>query len=96
MWLIISLLVVVFVVLKLSENKLYKVSNFFLFCLLGLVLVEVYREIQYNQDFNNKELFTPRIREMYRPHLRNARIYSEGLIGKKRDDFNRLYRQLGL
>lgn len=86
---------IVFIFLLLSEGKLSRLSSngtyFVLFCLLAvyLVILDVRREI----NFKNVESFTPRV---LRPYLRDARIYTQGLISNKRDDFNRLYRQFGL
>ncbi len=42
----------------------------------------------YNIDCkcNKKENFTPRIREMYRPYLRHARITSEGFYGNSKNN----------
>jgi hypothetical protein len=96
-------LFIVFIFLWFVEDKLHKLSSngtyFFLFCLLALYLVlkREIREMRSANPYNIEiESFTPRVREMYRPYLRDARIYTQGLISNKRDDFNRLYRQLGL
>ena len=45
---------------------------------------------------NKKENFTPKIREMYRPYVRNARIVSEGFYGNSKNNVNHLFRKLGL
>jgi len=34
-----------------------------------------------------KEGFTPKIRGLYRPHVRNMRIYSEGFLNHYTSDF---------
>jgi hypothetical protein len=92
-------LIIVFIFLWLVEDKLDRLSSngtyFFLFCLLAVysVILDVRHQIR---SYKNIESFTPRVREMYRPYLRDARIYTQGLISNKRDDFNRLYRQFGL
>jgi hypothetical protein len=101
---LIIFLIIVFIFLWFAEDKLDKLSSngtyFFLFCLLAVYLVveDARRKIRYENDtyLETIESFTPRVREMYRPYLREARIYTQGLISNKRDDFNRLYRQFGL
>jgi len=45
---------------------------------------------------NKKENFTPKMREMYRPYVRHARIVSEGFYGNNKNHINRLFRKLGL
>ena len=45
---------------------------------------------------NKKENFTPRIREMYRPYLRDARVISEGFYGDSKNNVNHLFRKFGL
>ena len=51
----------------------------------------------YNTIYNtNKEEFTPKIREMYRPYLRHARIASEGFYGNNKNNITHLFRKFGL
>jgi hypothetical protein len=91
---LLSLLLVFLWSMKAKLHLLSETGNyFFLLCILAvnLIIVAVKHEKR-----NSMESFTPRVREMYRPYLRDARIYTEGLISTKRDDFNRLYRQFGL
>jgi hypothetical protein len=45
---------------------------------------------------NKKENFTPRIREIYRPYLREARVVSEGFYGDSKNNINHLFRKFGL
>jgi hypothetical protein len=45
---------------------------------------------------NKKENFTPKIREMYRPYLRHARISSEGFYGNNKNNITHLFRKFGL
>ena len=45
---------------------------------------------------NKKENFTPKMREMYRPYLRDARIISEGFYGDNKNNVTRLFRKFGL
>ena len=44
----------------------------------------------------NKETFTPHIRRFYRPHLRNARLYTEGMYNKTNEYLNKFLRKSGL
>lgn len=51
----------------------------------------------YNSNNNSKkENFTPKIREMYRPYVRNARIVSEGFYGRHKNNVNSVFKKLGL
>jgi hypothetical protein len=45
---------------------------------------------------NKKENFTPKMRETYRPYLRQARIVSEGFYGDSQNNITRLFRKFGL
>lgn len=44
----------------------------------------------------NRESFTPGIRQLYRPYIRHARIFSEGFYDDKKNHVNRLFRKFGL
>ena len=48
--------------------------------------------------FKNKynEPFTPHIRQMYRPHIRNARIYTEGFYNKHKNNVHLFLRKFGI
>lgn len=52
----------------------------------------------YNSNSSNskKENFTPKIRQMYRPYLRQARVVSEGFYGNHKNNINRIFRKFGL
>lgn len=43
-----------------------------------------------------KEAFTPKIRELYRPYVRNARIISEGFYEKHSTNISNLFRKFGI
>ena len=45
---------------------------------------------------NKKENFTPRIRNMYRPYVRDVRIISEGFYNDNNNKINNLFRRFGL
>ena len=42
------------------------------------------------------EEFTPKIKEMYRPYIRNARIISEGFYTKTTNDISNIFRKIGI
>lgn len=50
----------------------------------------------YNNSNNKKENFTPKIREMYRPYLRHARVVSDDFYGNHKNNINRVFRKFGL
>jgi len=52
----------------------------------------------YNHYYNNDntENFTPKMREMYRPYVRDARIISEGFYEKNKSDISNLFRKFGI
>ena len=62
-----------------------------------IFLVLLYYLINYiKNNYNSTENFTPKMRQMYRPYLRNARIISEGFYGDSKNSVNTLFRKLGL
>ena len=62
-----------------------------------IFLVLLYYLINYiKNNYNSTENFTPKMRQMYRPYLRNARIVSEGFYGDSKNSVNTLFRKLGL
>jgi hypothetical protein len=42
------------------------------------------------------EGFTPKIREFYRPYVRNSRIFSESLYNKHKTNVTNLFRKFGI
>ena len=42
-----------------------------------------------------KESFTPRIREMFRPYLRDTRIYTNNMYNKHKNNINNFMRKIG-
>lgn len=64
-----------------------------LLILFGCLYHHAYLNINYHQT---SEGFTPRIREMYRPYIRQTRILSEGLYNKHKDSINNMLRKFGL
>ena len=43
-----------------------------------------------------KEAFTPKIRALYRPYVRNTRIISEGFYKKYSTNISNLFRKFGI
>ena len=50
----------------------------------------------YFNSLHDIENFTPKIREMYRPYVRNARHFGEGFYGKHRNNISNLFRKIGI
>ena len=67
--------------------------KFFLYsCFLFLLIVA----FAYVNSLNSVENFTPEIRKLYRPHIRQARVYSEGFYDKSTTDISNLFRKFGI
>jgi hypothetical protein len=45
---------------------------------------------------NEQEAFTPKIRELYRPYVRNMRIISQDLYNKHSANASNLFRKIGI
>ena len=50
----------------------------------------------YNHYYNSTENFTPKIRELYRPYVRDARIISEGFYDTHSSNMSNLFRKFGI
>jgi len=62
--------------------------------ILTIIIFALYNTI--NNYNTTTEKFTPKIRETYRPYLRQARIVSEGFYGDSRNNITHLFRKFGL
>jgi hypothetical protein len=60
---------------------------------LIILFIIYYIYTRYN---SKKENFTPKVREMYRPYVRNARIVSEGFYGRHKNNVNSVFKKFGL
>jgi hypothetical protein len=69
--------------------KIYK----YLFLLFVIIFI-IY--LNYIISYSYKESFTPKIKEMYRPYIRNSRIIYENFYSKNNEHINRFFRQFGL
>ena len=75
--------------------KKYLIINSSLIHTLIIIFILYYIYNYYNND-NNTENFTPKMREMYRPYLRDARIISEGFYEKNKSNISNLFRKFGI
>lgn len=63
---------------------------------LIIIFVLYYIYNHYYNYYNSTENFTPAIRELYRPYVRNARIMSEGFYGTQSSNMSNLFRKFGI
>jgi NADH:ubiquinone oxidoreductase subunit 6 (subunit J) len=49
-----------------------------------------------NNNSNNQENFTPYIRQLYRPYIRNARVNVEGFVEQHSSYLHNLLRKTGM
>jgi hypothetical protein len=64
-----------------------------IFILIILFFAFINTTYEHKQE---QEAFTPKIRELYRPYVRNARIISEGFYEKNTSDLSNLFRKFGI
>ena len=71
--------------------------KYFIYNCLFIIIILFFAYINTKQEEEKeKEAFTPKIRQMYRPYLRNARIISEGLYEKHSGNISNLFRKFGV
>ena len=61
-------------------------------CFLFLIIII----FAYVNSLHTVESFTPKIKEMYRPYVRNARIIGEGFYNKSNSNISNLFRKFGI
>ena len=61
-------------------------------CFLFLIIVI----FAYINSLHTVESFTPKIKEIYRPYVRNARIIGEGFYIKSNSNISNLFRKFGI
>jgi hypothetical protein len=61
-------------------------------CFLFLIIVI----FAYINSLHTVESFTPKIKEIYRPYVRNARIIGEGFYNKSNSNISNLFRKFGI
>ena len=62
------------------------------YCFYIIVIVA----FAYFNTLPDVEDFTPGIREVYRPYVRNARIFGEGFYSKQKNNVSNLFRKFGI
>lgn len=61
-------------------------------CFLFLIVII----FAYVNSLHTVESFTPKIKEMYRPYVRNARIIGEGFYNRSSSNISNLFRKFGI
>jgi hypothetical protein len=61
-------------------------------CFLFLIIII----FAYINSLHTVESFTPKIKEMYRPYVRNARIIGEGFYNRSNSNISNLFRKFGI
>ena len=64
--------------------------------LLYKFLVVVIIIFAYINSLHNVEEFTPKIKEMYRPYVRHARIFGEDIYNTSSSNISNLFRKFGI
>ena len=70
----------------------------YLFYYIGLIIIILlfsYHNSLQTETYTREE-FTPHLRRIYRPHLRNARLFTEGTYHSAREHFQRFMRKIGV
>jgi len=65
-------------------------------CIYYLFLLIIILFFSYINSQNTIEQFTPAIRKIYHPVMRNARIFTEGFYNKQKNNVTNLFRRFGL
>jgi hypothetical protein len=73
--------------------KYFIYNCFFIIIVLFFAYINTLQE---SDEEKEKEAFTPKIRGLYRPYLRNARIISEGLYNNHSANISNLFRKVGI
>ena len=71
-------------------------TNNILYCIFLSTIILAFS--YYNSQLKNKEQekFTQHIRKIYRPHIRNARLYYSDLYDKTTNQMTNMFRKTGL
>jgi len=59
-----------------------------------LILIVIF--FAYINSIHSVEEFTPNIRQIYRPFIRNTRLISEGFYNKAASNISNLFRKFGI
>jgi hypothetical protein len=69
--------------------------KYFIYNCVFILIIIIFAYV--NTNYAEKtEAFTPKIREIYRPYVRNARIITEGFYEKNKSDMSNLFRKFGI
>jgi hypothetical protein len=60
---------------------------------LSLLIIIIFFNVLNSHSL--KESFTPRIREMYRPYLRDTRIYTNNMYNKHKNNITNFFKKNG-
>jgi len=66
------------------------------YLLYNFLLVFIIIIFAYINSLHNVEGFTPKIREIYRPYVRNARIFGENMYNISSSNISNLFRKFGI
>jgi hypothetical protein len=67
--------------------------KYFIYICLYFLIIIIFA---YVNSLNDIENFTPNIRELYRPLIRNTRIISEGFYNKTTSNISNIFRKFGI
>ena len=67
--------------------------KYLMYYLFFIIIVFVFA---YYNSLHDVENFTPKIREMYRPYVRNARIIGEEFYTKHKNNISNFFRKFGI
>ena len=67
--------------------------KYFMYYLFFMAIIIIFA---YFNSLQNVEHFTPKIRALYRPYVRNARIIGEGFYNKQKNNISNLFRKFGI
>jgi preprotein translocase subunit SecG len=76
-----------------------KKFNFVKYYLIFIIIIVFFAYINSKKEKETekeKESFTPSMRALYRPHLRNARVITEGLYNKHSSNVSNIFRKFGI
>lgn len=67
--------------------------KYLIYYLFFIIIVVVFA---YFNSLHDVENFTPKIRELYRPYIRNARIIGEGFYIQHKNNISNIFRKFGI
>ena len=67
--------------------------KYFIYNCLFIIIILFFA---YVNTKDQQEAFMPNMRQLYRPHIRNARVISEGFYEKQKSQVSNLFRKFGI